>query len=497
MTTDTNNKQPTLEQIQLGTLIANINSFIGTREAAVRSWLDPKRNINHECGYPEEITLRNYRDYYDRVGPATRVVNMLPNLCWQVHPEITEVADSDTETAFELAVKGLNKMIRGELSWYQDEKDSLLWETCRKADVLAGIGTFSVILIGLEEPDGVNLRTEARPGAYKDIKYLKVYSEDEVVVSSVDENESSARYGQPLEYEITPHDKGVNYYGRSTSKQLKSTKVHYTRIVHINSDEDEPRMKNVFNWLMDIKKVLGACGEGFWRGATPKLSATTQEGYDPTKVDVASLKRALENYAYSLQPYLATEGFDINMLAPNVVSPRDQFDVLIEAVCITKGWPKRKFMGSERGELASSQDEGDLNDQLMGRQSRHCTTNVIIPLIDRLIWLGILPVPKASGYSVTWPPIAEQTLDQKVTIAYKVMQALALYVSSGAYIYMTPVDFFTRVLPFSLDDAEAMVEAAAAEAALREEELAAEQPIEGEEESADNEDVVDDEDEVE
>jgi len=60
---------------------------------------DPK-DINEECGYPDEITISMYKEMYKREGVAKRVVNILPEDTWSSLPDIYETEKSD-ETEFE------------------------------------------------------------------------------------------------------------------------------------------------------------------------------------------------------------------------------------------------------------------------------------------------------------------------------------------------------------------------------------------------------------
>jgi len=101
-------------------------------------------------------------------------------------------------------------------------------------------------------------------------------------------------------------------------------------------------------------------------------------------------------------------------MAPTVVDPTAQIAVQIEAICIKLGIPIRIFKGSERGELASSQDDAAWNDRLRLRQMYYITPRIVIPFIDRLIMLGVLSEPV--GYSVTWDDLESTTKADKARI---------------------------------------------------------------------------------
>jgi hypothetical protein len=49
---------------------------VTSRRELLKSLLDPRRDINYECGYPETetISVRDYKQMYERESVGTRVV---------------------------------------------------------------------------------------------------------------------------------------------------------------------------------------------------------------------------------------------------------------------------------------------------------------------------------------------------------------------------------------------------------------------------------------
>ena len=71
-----------------------------SRRLALERLLNPDRDINYECGYPDTIDIKDYKAMYDREGVGTRVVKLLPEESWALLPKVEENTDS-TETPFE------------------------------------------------------------------------------------------------------------------------------------------------------------------------------------------------------------------------------------------------------------------------------------------------------------------------------------------------------------------------------------------------------------
>jgi hypothetical protein len=146
------------EQFQQGMLDLVQNEFL-SRGAMIQKWMDPRRDYNKECGYPEtyEVSTEKWREYFERHPVAARVVELMPSECWQVIPDAIEDEDQNITTPFEQAFEDLATTLRGAQSHFRpDEKETHpLWEACRRADILSGIGQFGVILLGFD--DGLSL----------------------------------------------------------------------------------------------------------------------------------------------------------------------------------------------------------------------------------------------------------------------------------------------------------------------------------------------------
>src|SRR5260370_12210801 len=169
----------------------------------------------------------------------------------------------------------------------------------------------------------------------------------------------------------------------------------------------------------------------FWKAAFPGLSFETnpQLGGD-VLIDVQGLLGMYEQYQNSLQRALVTSGMTVKQLAPAVADPASQIDKQLEAICIQLEMPVRVFKGSERGELASGQDDEKWNDRVKAREHNYLTPRVIVPFYDRLIQLGVVPEPE-DGYGVEWPSLDSQSASDKATIALTKTQAITAYVSQG------------------------------------------------------------------
>jgi len=154
---------------------------------------------------------------------------------------------------------------------------------------------------------------------------------------------------------------------------------------------------------------------------------------------------------------MALVGVTAKTLEVNIESPAEFFLVQLKAIGIALNVPYRKFLGTEESKLAGADDSKDLNRRITRRQNGHVTSSIVRATIDRFIGLGILPEPKNKTYEVTWPSLEE--LDPKIQaeIAKSITEAIAKYMTSGADTLIEPMSFLTKVLHFTDEEAEAII----------------------------------------
>lgn len=308
--------------------------------------------------------------------------------------------------------------------------------------------------------DEIPERTE---GQKLGLIYLRVFDESLAQIVQYERNHNSPRFGQPVRYLLTLNDPNEIHGG--TGLPQASLYVHWSRVIHVpgNLGTSEifsiPPMRSPWNRLCDLYKTYGGSSEMHWRAAFPGLSFEThpQLGGD-AKIDPEKLKEQIYKYFNSLSRVLATKGMTVKSLAPQTCDAAWLIDALITAVCIVLAVPKRIFMGSERGELASSQDDSDFNDYLRHVQVNETTPNLIVPFIDRLIAVGVLPEPK-DGYHIKWPDLDSSTKQQRAQIALLFTQAIAAYMSGNGEAFIAPMDYLTRVWQYTEEEAKSVCDA--------------------------------------
>lgn len=471
-------QEPVSEEVQfvMNTLMTQVENW--SRYSLMQQGKRPgdeRRDIDSECGYVETIDPATYRDYYDRHDIAGRVVNFLPDKCFRVQPEVYEEEDEDV-TAFEQALADVGKGLLGG-SKFESQQGNILWAYIHRADKESRIGRYGVMLYGLD--DGAKLDQPVVKKAGRKLTFLRCFSEEKISIKETETDESSPRYGHPTMYEIAFDSNG--------SSQQDKKLVHWHRVQHFADNRSgseifgSPAMEPVFDRLYDIRKILGASGEGCWSGAIQKLFFKRQAGYEDapalTPDQKEEMRKDIYRFFQSLQRYMNLSGLEAYAIPPAVVDPNPHLEAHIKMICIRIGVPYRSFIGSEEARVASTQDRESTDDQVKNRQETYVTPFLIVPVIDRLIFLGVLPEPKQ--YYVIWPELSAPTREDKARVAGIIIEALSKYVNGNVAQTIYLGDLLSIVFGglFTEEEIEQLVENAMAQQKEfdEEEEVAAEE----------------------
>ena len=413
-----------------------------SRTEALRKLLDPRRDIFAECGHPETIGNADYTSFFERGDVARRVVSLFPEESWSESPAVVE-NETENDTPFETEWKVLEDKFR-------------VWSYLQRADILSGVGRFGVLLLGFD--DGGDLQKPVS-GTENKLLFIRPFEENLVNISKLENNQEDPRFGLPTIYSIQFVDVATQTGQEQTARQIS---VHWTRIIHIadnrtNSDVyGTPRMKWVFNRLLDLRKVAGGSGEMFWKGGFPGLALEPLNKEDGITVDTSSIATELDRYMNGLQRYIALDGMSAKSLAPQVADPEHHIEAQLKLIATAMGVPWRIFIGSEQGQLASGQDSVSWNKRINRRRQEYVTPFIIRPFIERLMEFGALPV--SEDYEVKWPDLNTPSDEEKATVAKLKTEALSKYVQSGVEILVPPFQYLTMVLGMTDEEANGIID---------------------------------------
>jgi hypothetical protein len=221
-------------------------------------------------------------------------------------------------------------------------------------------------------------------------------------------------------------------------------------------------MEDVYNRLLDLRKVAGGSGEMFWKGGFPGLSFEVDPKHgDFNEEERTALREDVRAYADGLQRYITMVGVSVKSLAPQVADPTNHTKNLLMLIAITKGIPMQSFMGSQQGQLDSPQDTITWRERITLRKERHVTPNILRPTIDRFIQYGAIPAPTEQldqplPYVIRWEPMDLLSQVERAQFAKDMSEAIARYSTSGSEALMPRGEYFGKILGFTAQQVKAI-----------------------------------------
>ncbi|MDH3359946.1 MAG: DUF1073 domain-containing protein [Desulfobulbaceae bacterium] len=405
-----------------------LSSSILTSRASLASSagqsFDGKRDIYTALGYPKTITFQQYYDKYRRQDIAGRLVDAPVDGAWEQKPKILEPNTKDTQF---------------EKDWKELVDKFKIWNIITRVDKLSRIGEYAILFLGFDDIETTDdLRNEVQ--GTPELQYLQPYKQDNAEITEWVKDAGDPRYGMPLIYRLTIEKSGA-------IEGTSQISVHHSRIIHMAEGLLEsniyglPALERVYNRLLNIELIIGGSAEMFWQGAFPGYAFVAADDADMTQT-ASAIEDEIDMFVHDFKRYMKLQGLEVTKLTSDVASPKDHLESQLTMISVASGIPTRVLTGSERGELASSQDEAHWNNKLDSRRVDHCEPNILRALIDRLIKYKILAAPGADGYKVEWPDLNSPTDKDKADVAKTLSGALKDYMTNPETEMLLPFESY-------------------------------------------------------
>ena len=386
-----------------------------------------QRDIYRALGYPKLLSFSDYYSRYTRQDIAAAIIDRPTTATWK---GLFKINSSDETVDITEKYKELNKQY--------SLKDCFL-----RADKLAGLGEYAIIYLGFSDVTTSEV-AQLPISSSVSLAYVKPFSQANAEIHSYVTDPTNERYGKPLLYKIKLQSEASTEY---------DFLVHYSRCIHITQDllEDDvlgtPRLQKVYNRLLDIEKLVGGSAEMFWRGARPGMQSKVDKDYTVPPDIENKLQTQLQEYENDLRRLFTVEGIELKELQTQVSDPSKHVDIQIQMISAETGIPKRILVGSERGELSSSQDKSEWLELIQSRREEFAEVKIINPFINLLQEVKILP---DVSFEVEWPDLFAQSEKDKADVTKVRMEALKIYTESPIINYITFEVFLSTFL--KLDD---------------------------------------------
>jgi phage-related protein (TIGR01555 family) len=407
--------------------LAALTSFMGRARMVQKMagvQFGGKRDIYEAAGYKAQgqVKFGDYWALYTRGDIAGRIVDMPAKTTWRTPPEVVIKDQEKDGTKFTEAFADLAKRLK-------------IWSYFQRADRLAGIGRYAVVVIGVKGVTDQQLKTPLKKvNGPDDIIYLSVYHEDNAKITKWVTDTGNERFGLPELYALQTSNNPAFSSGNAGTTGTELI-VHATRLIHIAEDklEDDvfgrPRLERCLNRLFDLEKVAASTGEAYWQLVARILQAKIDKEMEVGDEDLKKIDEQLAEMVHDLRRQFSGQGVNLEWLSsetPNVTQVADFYFSLIAG---SAEIPKRILFGSEMGELASSTDQDTYFGRINERQEAFAEPEILRAFIDRMVSINALPKPeggkagKPGEYQVNWPPLYEEPDKDKAEVDAKRAQA--------------------------------------------------------------------------
>lgn len=395
---------------------ATVDSGIRQRIAAAVSggydFADTLHNIYLDFGYPLNLSFFNFWNMYRRFGIARRIVELYPDQTWLDAPEV------DGGDKFDRELEKLNKSLG-------------LWRRLKGLDTRQRVGRYAGMFMRVRD----NLSPEKPiegplPGLKALVDMVPLY-ESQLQVSTTQDDPLKDDFGQPTMYQFNAGAEGTR-----NEKAGSSFQIHPSRIVIASEDSDNsgiygiPVLESVYNSLMDLRKILGGGGEGFYKNAAQSIVFDLKDAAS-AKNNAALLTKFNAQYDEFSQNRsrraIWTPGMEAKTLDSKLINPKEFANNSLMDIAAGSGIPSALLVGNQTGRLAGDQDTKGFLSQVQARRTDF-GTDMVTDSLNWLIKWGILP---AADYEVTWPDAMAPSSEEKLNSAEKMATTNKLQFESG------------------------------------------------------------------
>lgn len=385
-----------------------------------------KHDHYNDFGWPEHLEFNRLYRMYERNGLATAAVDRTVEKVWQTHPSLLESEASDDETTLESDIR-------------QRFSDLRFWQQLMEADTRSLVGKYAGVILRVADSKRFSEPVDSVPGGLEGLVEIIPAWEGQLRVSSWDTDELSENYGKPTMFQFQEASVGEEKQGHN-----RAFEVHPDRVVIFSKDgtvHGRSFLKPGFNDLIDIEKIKGSGGEGFWKNAKGGIALETDKEIniaDMAKgmgVSVDELQEKMgdqvADFNKGLDTMLWLQGIQAKAMEVTLASPEHFALITLQSFAASIRMPMKILLGSQTGERASSEDADEW--------ALTCTShrvNRVIPgimqVINRLERFRILP---ERDWNLDWEALTEATEEQKIERATKMADVNVKMRQSGEIVF--------------------------------------------------------------
>ena len=280
------------------------------------------------------------------------------------------------------------------------------------------------------------------PGGLAGLVELIPAWEGQLQVAEWDTDEMSETYGHPLMFQFNEAE--VTSMANETTKTL-SFMIHHDRVIIWSRDgsiHGTSLLEPGYNDLIDLEKIKGAGGEGFWKNA--KSAPVLEVDKDTKLSDMAKamgvspaelgdkIDDQVADWQKGFDQLLMLQGMQAKTLGITLPSPEHFWAAPLQSFAASISIPLKILVGSQTGERASTEDANEWSQTIMSRRNSQTVPNVMA-LVRRLERINILP--EGRDWFIDWPSLLDPTPTEQIDRAAKMADINAKMQTSGEIVF--------------------------------------------------------------
>lgn len=374
----------------------------------------PKHNHAADFGYPDRVEFETAFEAYNRYPLARAAVDKTVGKSWETNPLLQEYQRDGTKA-------GTQKETKPEADIRQRFADLRVWQHLAECDRRSLVGAYSGLIMRLGDGKRFDEPVDRVPGGLDGLVEVIPAWEGQLTVSQWDTNQTSPTYGQPLMYQFAESAVGQ-------AQQPRQFTIHPDRVIIVSRDgtlNGRSALGPGYNALLDMEKIRGGGGEGFWKNAKSGLSLEIEKDAKiedmarvmgvPVQEVVDKIDEQVESFNKGFDKSLMMQGIKAVPIQVQLPSPEHFFAIALQSFAATFSCPLKILVGAQTGERASTEDSEEWARVNMARR-----TNELIPAImafvNRLERFGILP---QRDWHLDWTDLTESSMGEKIDRADK------------------------------------------------------------------------------
>lgn len=389
-----------------------------------------KHDHYKDFGYPEDLTFDQLYRMYLRNGVAHAAVEKTIDKSWQDEPFLLEKERDGSEGKDKEETK-LESDIRERFS------DLRLWMHLSEADRRGMVGAYGGVILRLADSKRFAEPVDTVPGGLLGLVELVPFWEGQLTVSEWDNDETSASYGQPKMFQF--NEAAV---GKTTNP--RSFNVHPDRVILWSRDgtvHGRSSLEPGYNDLIDLEKIKGAGGEGFWKNAKSapvlevdkeaRLAEMAKVMGVPVEEVADKMNEQVADWQAGFDQLLMVQGMEAKTLGITLPSPEHFWAAPLQSFAASMRMPVKILIGMQTGERASTEDAQEWSETIKSRRTRLVIPNIRI-LVQRLERFGVLP---EKDWFIDWTDPTESSMSEKIDRTVKMADVNSKMQSSGEFVF--------------------------------------------------------------